>query len=43
MITGNGDISLSPSLVSGTERYLNEGSTVIYVAVDEELAGYWTF
>lgn len=40
MITGNGDISLSPSLVSGTERYLNEGSTVIYVAVDEELAGY---
>ena len=40
MITGNGDISFSPSLVSGTERYLNEGSTVIYVAVDEELAGY---
>lgn len=28
MITGNGDISFSPSLVSGTERYLNEGSTV---------------
>lgn len=40
MITGNGDISLFPSLVSGTERYLNEGSTVIYVAVDDELAGY---
>lgn len=40
MIAGNEPVLLSPSLASGSGRYLNEGSTVIYVAVDEELAGY---
>lgn len=40
MIAGNETILLSPSLASGSGRYLNEGSTVIYVAVDEVIAGY---
>ncbi|MDO4339035.1 MAG: cation-translocating P-type ATPase [Eubacteriales bacterium] len=40
MIAGDGAALLSPSLASGAGRYLNEGSTVIYVAVDDELAGY---
>lgn len=40
MIAGNGDILLSPSLASRAGRYLNEGSTVSYVAVNDELAGY---
>lgn len=40
LITGNQECKLPPSLAVGTEKYLNEGSTVIYVAVDDALAGY---
>ena len=34
------DIRISAQLAHGAGKYLNEGSTVIYVAVDDILAGY---
>ena len=34
------DVSLSKELAAGAGKYLNEGSTVIYVSVDDVLAGY---
>ena len=40
LISGNEAIQLSHSLAAGAGKYLNEGCTVIYVAVDDALAGY---
>lgn len=40
MLSGNKNIQFSSSLAAGAERYLNEGCTVIYVAVDDTFAGY---
>ncbi len=34
------DITISKELANGAGKYLNEGSTVIYIAIDEILAGY---
>lgn len=34
------DMPISEALVAATEKYLNAGSTVIYLAIDETLAGY---
>ncbi len=34
------DISISRELANGAGKHLNEGSTVIYIAIDEVLAGY---
>ena len=34
------DVSISKELANGAGKYLNEGSTVIYIAVDDVLAGY---
>ena len=34
------EVSISQELANGVGKYLDEGSTVIYVAVDEVLAGY---
>lgn len=39
-ITGNEALDLTRSQAVGAETYLNEGSTVIYVAVEGALAGY---
>lgn len=39
-ITGNKALDLTRSQAVGAETYLNEGSTVIYVAVEGALAGY---
>ena len=40
LVSENEEWRLSHSPAAGAEKYLNEGSTVIYVAVDDELAGY---
>lgn len=40
LISRNEEIQLSHSLAAGAGKYLNEGCTVIYVAVDDTLAGY---
>lgn len=40
LVFGDKKNSLSHSLSSGVKKYLNEGSTVIYIAVDGKLAGY---
>ena len=34
------DVSISKGLANGAGKYLNEGSTVTYVAIDDVLAGY---
>ena len=34
------DMPISEALIAATEKYLNAGSTVIYLAIDETLAGY---
>lgn len=34
------DISISKELADNAEKYLNEGSTVTYVAIDNEFAGF---
>lgn len=34
------DVQLSSSVAAKVEKYLNEGSTVIYVSVNDDLAGY---
>lgn len=34
------DISISPEFAGNAEKYLNEGSTVTYVAIDDEFAGF---
>lgn len=39
-LTGNKALDLKRSQAVGAETYLNEGSTVIYVAVEGALAGY---
>ena len=39
-ITGNKALDLTRSQAVGAETYLNEGTTVIYVAVEGALAGY---
>ncbi len=40
LIFGENENGISNSLTAKAEKYLNEGSTVIYIAVDEDLAGY---
>lgn len=40
LISGKEEIQLSHSLAAGAGKYLNEGCTVIYVAVEDALAGY---
>jgi len=40
LISRNEEIQLSHSLAAGAGKYLNEGCTVIYVAVEDMLAGY---
>ncbi len=40
LICGNEELQHSHFLATGAEKYLNEGSTVIYIAVDDTLAGY---
>lgn len=40
LMSGNKKLKLSHSFAVGAEKYLNEGSTVIYVAIDNALAGY---
>ncbi len=40
LISRNEEIQLSHSLAARAGKYLNEGCTVIYVAVDDVLAGY---
>lgn len=40
LISGKEGVRLSRSLAAEAGKYLNEGSTVIYVAADDTLAGY---
>ena len=35
-----GDVQLSKELAAGAGKYLNEGGTVIYISVDDDLVGY---
>jgi len=39
-LSQNGSILLTPQLAAGAGKYLRMGSTVIYVSIDETLAGY---
>ena len=34
------DVTISKELANGAGKYLNEGSTVIYIAIDDVLSGY---
>ena len=40
LLSGEAPIALSGSLAVGAGKYLNEGCTVIYLAVEDTLAGY---
>lgn len=40
LISCNEELQIPHSLTAGAEEYLNQGSTVIYVAVNDVLAGY---
>lgn len=40
LILGDGETQMPESSAAGAEKYLNEGSTVIYVSVDDVFAGF---